>query len=206
MSLKRTLLEALQTEQLKHLCAELAVQSAKRSRDALLEVLSSSARVRPEKIVALLTIKQLREALEGLGKATAGNRNDLVKRLLNGNPQYDDISPSPAMEAKEGAVGTYAAPSARSRAAQDIASDGTAQYRHQEQAIQRPDAGIQDQFLTRKPGRTYRYDSSLDPALSWDEQRERDLGEWLLDLVVQAATHGEKAVFSSPQEWRGGGV
>ena len=58
----------------------------------------------------------------------------------------------------------------------------------------------------RKPPKIYRYDSSLDPALSWDEQRERDLGEWLLGLIVRAAKEGDAAVFAEPQVWKGGGV
>jgi hypothetical protein len=56
----------------------------------------------------------------------------------------------------------------------------TTDYQHAQQATQRPDVGVQDQFNTRKPPKTYRYDSSLDPALSWDENRDRDLAEWLL--------------------------
>ena len=32
----------------------------------------------------------------------------------------------------------------------------------------RPDVGTQAQFKKRKPPKTYCYDTSLDPALSWD--------------------------------------
>jgi adenine-specific DNA-methyltransferase len=67
--------------------------------------------------------------------------------------------------------------------------------------------GVQDQFTTKKPPKTYRYDSSLDPALSWDENRDRDLAEWLIGLVQRCASEGEAAVFSGPQQvWAGGGV
>lgn len=79
-------------------------------------------------------------------------------------------------------------------------------YQHTQQATQRPDVGVQDQFNTKKPPKTYRYDSSLDPALSWDENRDRDLAEWLLGLVQRCATEGEAAVFTAPQVWAGGGV
>ena len=82
----------------------------------------------------------------------------------------------------------------------------TTDYQHAQQATQRPDVGVQDQFNTRKPPKTYRYDSSLDPALSWDENRDRDLAEWLLGLVQRCATEGEAAVFTAPQVWAGGGV
>ncbi len=79
-------------------------------------------------------------------------------------------------------------------------------YRHSQEAIQRPDVGVQEQFSKKKPPKTYRYDSSLDPALSWDENRDRELAEWLLGLIDQAAEKGEVAVFGSPQEWKGGGI
>ncbi|BDI03189.1 site-specific DNA-methyltransferase [Sphaerotilus microaerophilus] len=86
------------------------------------------------------------------------------------------------------------------------APNQTSNYHHSQLATQRPDVGVQDQFNTKKPPKTYRYDSSLDPALSWDENRDRDLAEWLLGLVQRCATEGEAAVFTAPQVWAGGGV
>lgn len=82
----------------------------------------------------------------------------------------------------------------------------TRQYRHKDSAVQRPDVGVQDQFRGRKQPKTYCYDSSLDPALSWDQQWERDLGEWLLGLIGRAVKEGEDIVFGRPQHWVGGGV
>jgi adenine-specific DNA-methyltransferase len=79
-------------------------------------------------------------------------------------------------------------------------------YQHSQQATQRPDVGVQDQFSRRKPPRTWRYDSSLDPALSWDESRERALAEWLIGLIQRVAAEGEAVVFEQPQTWSGGGV
>jgi adenine-specific DNA-methyltransferase len=76
-------------------------------------------------------------------------------------------------------------------------------YRHQQQARQRPDVGVQEQFTKKKPPKIYRYDSSLDPALSWDENRDRELAEWLLGLISSAAQNGEKTVFGTPQVWKG---
>ncbi len=81
-----------------------------------------------------------------------------------------------------------------------------ADYHHQQQATQRPDVGVQDQFSTRKPPKAYRYDSSLDPQLSWDENRDRELGEWLLGLIDRVANEGEPTVFEQPQVWAGGGI
>ena len=82
----------------------------------------------------------------------------------------------------------------------------TTDYKHNQEATQRPDVGVQDQFTTRKPAKTYRYDSSLDPALSWDENRDRELAEWLIGLVHRCGAEGEAAVFVQPQVWTGGGV
>lgn len=82
----------------------------------------------------------------------------------------------------------------------------TDSYRHSQQAAQRPDVGVQEQFTKKKQPKTYRYDSSLDPALSWDESRDQELAEWLLELIDQAAIDGEKKVFVAAQEWKGGGV
>jgi adenine-specific DNA-methyltransferase len=52
-------------------------------------------------------------------------------------------------------------------------------YEHPEaSAIQRPEAGQQTQFRKKQPPRTYRYDSSLSPALDWDGQNPvREQGE-----------------------------
>nr|WP_250476213.1 site-specific DNA-methyltransferase [Caballeronia sp. INML1] len=85
-------------------------------------------------------------------------------------------------------------------------SDTSAQYEHKQEAVQRPDVGVQDQFSSKKPNRVYRFDSSLDPTLSWDENRGRELGEWLIGLVSRCAQESEAAVFQSPQIWKGGGV
>lgn len=55
-------------------------------------------------------------------------------------------------------------------------------YRHPEaDSPLRPDVGTQPQFKKKKAPATYRYDSSLSPALTWDGQNPaRELGEWLL--------------------------
>jgi adenine-specific DNA-methyltransferase len=84
--------------------------------------------------------------------------------------------------------------------------NSTADYHHGQEATQRPDVGVQDQFTTKKPPKTYRYDSSLDPALSWDESRDRELSEWLIGLVQRCSSEGETTVFAQAQVWAGGGV
>ena len=78
-------------------------------------------------------------------------------------------------------------------------------YQHQNQTTQRPSVGVQEGFPDwRVPGK-YRYDSSLAPELSWDENGERDFAEWLLSLIRKASKDGEVAVFRTGQIWKGTG-
>ena len=68
----------------------------------------------------------------------------------------------------------------------------------------RPDVGTQAQFKKRKPPKTYRYDTSLDPALSWDEGKgSRGLGEWLLARIADAAKLPAPHRFLEPQRLTG---
>lgn len=78
-------------------------------------------------------------------------------------------------------------------------------YSHNQEAIQRPDIGVQPEFNNRKPSKTYRYDSSLAPELSWDENAEREMSEWLLTLIADAVEQGEANVFAEPKIWQGSG-
>ena len=50
----------------------------------------------------------------------------------------------------------------------------------------RPDVGVQAQFKKKKPPKTYRYDSSLSPALEWDENPAREQGEALIGKILEA--------------------
>ena len=45
----------------------------------------------------------------------------------------------------------------------------------------------------RKKPATYRYDSSLDPEMSWDENPAREMAEWLIGEIVKAAEDGGAA-------------
>jgi adenine-specific DNA-methyltransferase len=61
-------------------------------------------------------------------------------------------------------------------------------YKHPEaESPMRPDVGTQAQFKNRKPPITYRYDSSLSPALDWDGQnRAREQGQ----AAIEEISHG----------------
>jgi Adenine specific DNA methylase Mod len=79
----------------------------------------------------------------------------------------------------------------------------TSVYRHGQESVQRPDVGVEAQFSNKKSPKTYRYDSSLAPELTWDESADRPFAEWLLAIVAEAAEKGEAAVFAEPQIWKG---
>lgn len=76
-------------------------------------------------------------------------------------------------------------------------------YKHTQESVQRPDVGVEAQFSNKKAPKTYRYDSSIAPELSWDESADRAFAEWLLAIVAQAAEKGETVVFAQPQIWKG---
>lgn len=77
-------------------------------------------------------------------------------------------------------------------------------YRHSEaDSPLRPDVGTQAQFRKKKPPKTYRYDSSLSPALDWDGQNPtRELGEWLIAMIEKAAALPAPHTFDKPQEFK----
>jgi adenine-specific DNA-methyltransferase len=61
-------------------------------------------------------------------------------------------------------------------------------YRHPTaEAVLRPEIGTQPQFKKKKPPQTYRYDSSLSPALEWDGgNAARERGEVLIRHILEA--------------------
>jgi len=173
---------------------------------ALVAALSSAKRAKPELIIDKLTVAQLRAVLAQFERPTRGSKEELVQRLLVAGGRALPRSEETTLATGEHEPGDPVPTSLGASALAPSTSDLAAEYRHSDQAVQRPDVGVQDQFQARKPPRMYRYDSSLDPALSWDEKGERDLGEWLLGLIVRAGKEGEAAVFAQPQVWNGGGV
>jgi adenine-specific DNA-methyltransferase len=69
----------------------------------------------------------------------------------------------------------------------------------------RPDVGTQAQFKKKKSPQTYRYDSSLSPALDWDGQNSaRERGEWLLAKAEEAAALPAPHKFPKPQTFVNG--
>lgn len=93
----------------------------------------------------------------------------------------------------------------KKRAGRPAQSQVAESYQHKTaDSPMRPDVGTQAQFKKRKPPKTYRYDTSLDPALSWDEGNgSRGLGEWLLARIADAAKLPAPHRFPEPQRFTG---
>ena len=199
MNLKKAILEQLGRDELKAICAQLELDDVDlRSVESMRAKVSRAHRATVEVLTQYLSETQAKAVAERIGMDPTGRKSTLIQRMIALNDGGE-------LELTSQEAGTDV-PTPQARRSGTVTSDITEQYRYPDQAVQRPDIGVQDQFQSKKLAKTYRYDSSLDPALSWDEQRERDLGEWLLGLIERAAKHGEKEVFAEPQEWKGGGV
>lgn len=78
----------------------------------------------------------------------------------------------------------------------------SAEYKHADEAVLRPDVGTQAQFKKKKPPKKYRYDDSVAPALDWDGQNPaRELGEWLLAQIQDAAALDAPHEFDTPRSF-----
>jgi len=75
-------------------------------------------------------------------------------------------------------------------------------YRHKQDATARPEVGAAPRFKAKRGNATYRYDSSLSPALDWDASPARDTASWLLAAIEDAAALPGQ-VFPQPRELRG---
>lgn len=75
----------------------------------------------------------------------------------------------------------------------------TAPYKHPEaKSLMRPEVGTQAQFKKKKSPKTYRYDSSLSPALDWDAKHPaREEGERLIKQVLDAKSLEEAKAAAS---------
>ena len=80
----------------------------------------------------------------------------------------------------------------------------TRNYRHPTaESPLRPEVGTQAQFRKKKPPVTYRYDSSLSPALNWDGQNgARELCEWLLTCIEEASRMPAPHQFETPRDFK----
>ncbi|MEX1127322.1 MAG: hypothetical protein WEB50_02025, partial [Vicinamibacterales bacterium] len=79
-------------------------------------------------------------------------------------------------------------------------------YVHPSETVpMRPEIGTQANFRKKKAPRTYRYDSSLSPALEWDGANGRAVGEWLIGVIERAAALPAPHAFARPEEFKDAG-
>ncbi len=194
MNLKNKILENFSKNKLQTLCVEFKIKADQRSQEKMRQAITDSTYLDTSQLMAYLELAQIKSILDETGLPSNGDKKSLIDRLID----FDTLSNNKLSIKKELTVNESAAGKAIEN------SDLAAQYLHNDQMVQRPDAGIQDQFQQRKPPKTYRYDSSLDPLLSWDENSNRDLGEWLLGLIDRTSLEGEHVVFAEAQVWKGG--
>jgi adenine-specific DNA-methyltransferase len=207
MKLKHAILETMSRDTLKQICGDIEIVDVDlRSVETMTAKLSRARRATAELLIEYLSEDQVKSVAERVGSSSSGRRAALIKTLLAADGSGNDSEglELTALAPNGGSAGVAGARSPKKVVG--TTGDQTDQYRHSQQAVQRPDVGVQEQFTKRKPPKTYRYDSSLDPALSWDENRDRELAEWLLGLIEQAAENGEKVIFETAQDWKGGGV
>ena len=81
------------------------------------------------------------------------------------------------------------------------ASPQAENYQHTEATqLLKPEVGTQPLFKKKKEPANYRYDSSLSPALDWDNNPAREQGEALIAEIVGHASSLSKAVADSPDK------
>jgi len=99
-------------------------------------------------------------------------------------------------------------PTGSSKAGRDVSPAGSdqvrsADYRYDAITPLRPEVGAAPAYLNQAKSKreptTYRYDSSLAPVLEWDGNPVRELGEWLIAKITEAAALPAPHAFAAPQ-------
>jgi hypothetical protein len=158
MTKKQRILSVLTKPQLVDLARhfELDVRQTQ-SVGEILERVSASKRASLDRILASFSRDQLKDACERLGLPRDGREKQvLVDRLLDAANGRNGEGDGPGC----------AYPTLEAARAAAASEDSAAAYEHKAAtALARPDVGTQPQFRKRREAKTYRYDSSLSPAL-----------------------------------------
>jgi adenine-specific DNA-methyltransferase len=76
-------------------------------------------------------------------------------------------------------------------------------YQHSQDTAARPEIGAAPRFRANAPPATFRYDSSLAPALDWDTNPARETAAFLLACIEDAAALPAPHDFPEPRELKG---
>ena len=190
MPTKRTILSEMSVDELRDGVGYYELEVAdRRVKAQLVDALMGSEEASIDGMLANWRRDDLKALCRALGIDDTGRRKaDVIARLLAPAEEQDgkDVRESHGVVLPEQKRDAPASP-----------------YKHPQETVQRPEVGIETQFAHKRARRTYRYDSSLAPELSWDESADRSLAEWLLGLIAEAAEKGEGKVFDQPQVWQG---
>jgi adenine-specific DNA-methyltransferase len=77
---------------------------------------------------------------------------------------------------------------------------GPQRYEHSQDTPARPEIGAAPRFRAKAPPATYRYDSSLAPALDWDTNPARETAAFLLACIEDTAALPAPHDFPEPRE------
>ena len=80
---------------------------------------------------------------------------------------------------------------------------GPRRYEHGQDAVARPEIGAAPRFRAKAAPATYRYDSSMAPALDWDTNPARETAAFLLGCIEDAAALPAPHDFPEPRELKG---
>ena len=80
---------------------------------------------------------------------------------------------------------------------------GVQRYEHKQETVARPEIGAAPRFKAKAPPATYRYDSSLAPALDWDTNPARETAAFLLRCIEDAAAQPAPHDFPEPRALNG---
>ncbi|HEX9051189.1 MAG TPA: hypothetical protein VF841_11715 [Anaeromyxobacter sp.] len=145
------------------------------SLDELVKRLGGSKRAALDKLLLAYSKKQLDEACNAVGLPGGGTKAELTDRILGARPGSGN--------------GATSGEDATDEDEEAAVEDGAAAYEHKDaKALARPDVGTQPEFKKKRDAKTYRYDSSLSPALEWDGNPAREQGEALIRRVLEAGT------------------
>lgn len=101
MTLKKMLIELLSVKQLREQCTAYDIEVDRWFTDAMRDGIARAKRAKPGPKIELMTVDQMRSALEAYGQTIAGNRTELVARLLEACCRYTTTSASEPLQLRE---------------------------------------------------------------------------------------------------------
>lgn len=176
MSLKRTILELITRNVLLEIAHGLDIVGLTgQPKEGIIEALASKRSVKVETLLERLSRAELKAVCEKLGVDQSGREKKIIIQRILGAADAPEAKESLKKNADPVWNAALKAPDPQP-------------YVHEDATVAlRPEVGIQAQFKQKKQPKTYKYDSSLAPALEFDSQNSaREAGEKLIEDIVKA--------------------